>query len=147
MRLIPLAATSVLGTAVMAFPATAARPPACRDLPRLCREVAGHEGSPRWEQQAPSYDKTYAAARHAHEEILRHSMPYASNDDLPPSVRSHLPPHAQDIFRAAFNNAWLRYSERAPERREEIAHRIAWSAVKRQYRKVGNRWVHSGAFA
>ena len=32
-------------------------------------------------------------------------MPYANNDDLPPSVRDHLPFHAQDIFRAAFNNA------------------------------------------
>ncbi len=74
-------------------------------------------------------------------------MPYASNDDLPLSIRSHLPPHAQDIFRAAFNNTWERYGARAHERREEIAHRIAWSAVKRQYRKVGDRWVHIGGFA
>jgi cation transport regulator ChaB len=27
-------------------------------------------------------------------------MPYTVNDDLPPSVRDHLPDHAQDIFRA-----------------------------------------------
>jgi cation transport regulator len=74
-------------------------------------------------------------------------MPYASNDDLPRSIRSHLPPHAQDIFRAAFNNAWHRYGERDPEGREEIAHRIAWAAVKRQYRKVGDQWVQIGAFA
>jgi cation transport regulator len=32
-------------------------------------------------------------------------MPYASNEDLPPSVGAYLPPHAQDIFRAAFNSA------------------------------------------
>ena len=32
-------------------------------------------------------------------------MPYASNDALPPRIREHLPPHAQDIFRKAFNNA------------------------------------------
>ena len=31
-------------------------------------------------------------------------MPYASNDDLPPAVANHLPPHAQDIFREAFNH-------------------------------------------
>jgi cation transport regulator len=74
-------------------------------------------------------------------------MPYASNDDLPRSIRSHLPPHAQDIFRAAFNNAWQRYGERDPERREEIAHRIAWSAVKRQYRKIGDHWEYFGALA
>jgi cation transport regulator len=74
-------------------------------------------------------------------------MPYASNDDLPSSIRSHLPPHAQDIFRAAFNNAWQRYGQRDLKQREETAHRIAWSAVKRQYRKVGDQWVQIGAFA
>jgi hypothetical protein len=27
-------------------------------------------------------------------------MPYASNDDLPPTIKLNFPPHAQDIFRA-----------------------------------------------
>lgn len=66
-------------------------------------------------------------------------MPYGSNDDLPVSVRRHVPPHAQDIFRAAFNSAWERY--RASERREEIAHRVAWAAVKRCYTKRDGEWV------
>ena len=66
-------------------------------------------------------------------------MPYESNEDLPPAVRAHLPPHAQDIYRAAFNHAWESYAARA--RREEIAHRIAWSAVKRRYRKAGDTWL------
>lgn len=68
-------------------------------------------------------------------------MPYSANEDLPDSVRAHLPPHAQDIFRAAFNNAWASYGAREPQRREEIAHRVAWAAVKRRYRKVRNDWV------
>lgn len=68
-------------------------------------------------------------------------MPYASNDDLPLSVRRHLPPHAQDIFRAAFNSAWQTYGARTPWRREEAAHRVAWAAVKKRYRKVGSAWV------
>lgn len=68
-------------------------------------------------------------------------MPYAANEDLPPRVRAHLPPHAQDIFREAFNHAWASYGEREPGRREEIAHRVAWAAVKRQYRKIGGDWV------
>src|ERR1700675_2018783 len=59
----------------------------------------------------------------------RDSMPYASIEDLPPTVRTHLPPHAQDIFRAAFNSAWEGYGAREPWRREEIAHRVAWAAV------------------
>ena len=66
-------------------------------------------------------------------------MPYASNADLPPRVRSHLPPHAQDIYRAAFNNALAAHI--ADPRREEAAHRIAWAAVKRLYVKLGDRWV------
>ena len=68
-------------------------------------------------------------------------MPYPSNDDLPATIRDHLPPHAQDIFRAAFNNAWTSYGAREPWRREEVAHRVAWSAVKRRYRKSGADWL------
>jgi cation transport regulator len=68
-------------------------------------------------------------------------MPYTSNDDLPSSVRDHLPPHAQDIFRVAFNSAYNEY--RGDPRQEEIAFRIAWAAVKRSYHKVGERWLPS----
>lgn len=66
-------------------------------------------------------------------------MPYASNADLPDSLRSHLPAHAQDIFRAAFNHAWESYGGD-----EEVAHRVAWAAVKKRYRKVGHDWVEIG---
>ena len=45
-------------------------------------------------------------------------MPYASNADLLASVRSHLPGHAQDIFRAAFNHAFE--SHHSDPRQEEI---------------------------
>jgi cation transport regulator len=33
-------------------------------------------------------------------------MPYSSNYDLPPAAQAHLPPHAEDIYREAFNYAW-----------------------------------------
>ena len=66
-------------------------------------------------------------------------MPYSTNDKLPPAVRSHLPSHAQDIYREAFNHAWRQYS--GSPRREEIAHRVAWAAVKRRCRKVGEAWT------
>jgi cation transport regulator len=66
-------------------------------------------------------------------------MPYVSNDDLPVSVRRHLPEHAQDIYRAAFNHA---YADHAHDpRREEAAHRIAWAAVNRSYVKLGSSWI------
>jgi cation transport regulator len=32
-------------------------------------------------------------------------MPYQTNAELPESVKRHLPDHAQDIYRAAFNHA------------------------------------------
>ena len=67
------------------------------------------------------------------------TMPYSSNQDLPPSVRNHLPPHAQEIYREAFNHAYA--AHRHDPRREEAAHRIAWAAVKRSYVKLGDEWV------
>lgn len=66
-------------------------------------------------------------------------MPYRANADLPLAVQRHLPAHAQDIFRAAFNHAFAAHAG-DPEQ-EEIAHRIAWAAVKRSYVKDGDRWV------
>jgi cation transport regulator len=69
-------------------------------------------------------------------------MPYPSNSDLPPSVRDHLPAHAQDIYRAAFNSAYEEYANDPGQ--EEIAHRVAWAAVKRSYVKEGGEWVPRG---
>jgi cation transport regulator len=66
-------------------------------------------------------------------------MPYRSNIDLPERVRSHLPSHAQDIYREAFNHAWETY--KADPRQDEIAHRVAWAAVKKSYRKIGDSWI------
>ena len=66
-------------------------------------------------------------------------MPYPSLEDLPPAVQRHLPFHAQEIFRSAFNHAWEGYA--LDPAREEIAHRVAWAAVKRKYRKIGADWV------
>ncbi len=66
-------------------------------------------------------------------------MPYRTNADLPDSVAHHLPPHAQDIFRAAFNHAYAAHA--GDPRQEEAAFRIAWAAVKHSYVKIGDEWV------
>jgi cation transport regulator len=72
-------------------------------------------------------------------------MPYSKNSDLPTSVKNHLPEHAQDIYREAFNNAWEQYKN--PEKRrfrgsqEETSRRVAWAAVKRKYQKDGSMWT------
>jgi cation transport regulator len=68
-------------------------------------------------------------------------LPYASIEDLPPPVQAHLPLHAQEIYLGAFNNAWIEYAARGPTQREVTAHRVAWAAVKRKYRKSGDQWV------
>ena len=71
-------------------------------------------------------------------------MPYKTLDDLPENVTNVLPKHAQEIYRAAFNNAWDEYKH--PEERrgdashEETAHKVAWGAVKKEYEKVGGEW-------
>ena len=57
-------------------------------------------------------------------------MPYEHTKDLPDGVRNHLPDHAQEIYRAAFNSAWDEYKHD-----EERAHRVAWAAVKHEYEK------------
>lgn len=71
-------------------------------------------------------------------------MPYGTLDDLPENVTNVLPKHAQEIYRAAFNNALDEYKD-ADERRghasrEETAHKVAWGAVKKEYKKVDDKW-------
>lgn len=68
-------------------------------------------------------------------------MPYRTNSELPLPVRNHLPPHALDIYREAFNHSFA--SHEGDLRQEEIAHRTAWAAVKRSYVKRGDEWVPS----
>lgn len=72
-------------------------------------------------------------------------MPYKSNSELPDSVQNSLPEHAQEIYRKAFNSAWEEYKDpddrKGDDSREEVAHKVAWSAVKNEYHKDGGEWV------
>jgi cation transport regulator len=62
-------------------------------------------------------------------------MPYNAINELPESVRNVLPDHAQDIYKEAFNSAYDQYDSpkdrQGDESREEAAHKVAWSAVKK----------------
>lgn len=66
-------------------------------------------------------------------------MPYDSKDELPESVQDNLPAHAQDIYTEAYNSAWDQYEDpedrQGDASREEVAHKVAWSAVKKKYEK------------
>jgi cation transport regulator len=73
-------------------------------------------------------------------------MPYKSNSELQEMVRENLPEHAQDIYREAFNSAWEEYKDpserRGNESREEVSHKVAWSAVEKVYEKnAEGKWV------
>ncbi|MFO7772623.1 MAG: ChaB family protein [Dehalococcoidia bacterium] len=78
-------------------------------------------------------------------------MPYGNLDELPDNVRSNLPEQAQEIYLAAYNNAAEQYAD--PEKRrgqaslEEIAHKVAWAAVKQKYRKdrKSGEWVRKAS--
>ncbi|MCM3005063.1 ChaB family protein [Priestia koreensis] len=63
-------------------------------------------------------------------------MSYTSLKDLPKSVTDHLPHHAQEIYKKAFNSATKEYDE------DETAHQVAWSAVEQTYYKnEDGKWV------
>jgi len=58
-----------------------------------------------------------------------------------------LPEHAQHIYKKAHASAIDQYQD--PEKRrgdkrqsaEQVAHKAAWAAVKKQYKKKGNVWI------
>jgi len=66
-------------------------------------------------------------------------MPYKKLTDLPDQVKNALPKHGQEIYQAAYNNAWDQYKDSSDRKddstREETAHKVAWAAVKKEYKK------------
>jgi cation transport regulator len=62
-----------------------------------------------------------------------------STDDIPDNLKEILPAHAQHIYMKSHNRAVQEYKD--PKSRkyggslEEVAHRVAWSAVKSMYEK------------
>ena len=69
-----------------------------------------------------------------------------SEKGLPEAVRKALPAHAQHIYQKAHDNALEQYKD--PQKRrgsatlEETAHKVAWAAVKKEYKKNSKgEWV------
>ena len=60
-------------------------------------------------------------------------MPYESGEI--PGGTENVPAHGQAIYRAAFNSA------HAGGQSEQIAHAIAWTAVRKKFKKKGGKWV------
>ena len=70
---------------------------------------------------------------------VEESMPYKNLAALPKGVKDNLPKPAQEIYRQTFNHAWKTYQDPEQRRggasREEVSHRVAWVAVKREFKK------------
>jgi cation transport regulator len=66
-------------------------------------------------------------------------MPYPNRADLPEPVKHVLPAGGEEIYQKAFNAAYEEYKDPAKRTkggsREDVARRVAWSAVKRVYKK------------
>ncbi len=73
-----------------------------------------------------------------------------TNEDLSEFTEKRidqLPEHAQHIFRKAHASAIKEYHD--PDKRrggkkesaEEVAHKVAWAAVKKEYEKEGDNWT------
>lgn len=58
---------------------------------------------------------------------------YDQKSELPSGVANNLPDHAQDIYLSAYNSAFEDHEDE--DDAKQIAHRIAWSAVKQSYEK------------
>ena len=76
-------------------------------------------------------------------------MPYKTINELPESVTANIPKHAQDIYKEAFSSAYEQYASteerRGDETREEVSHKVAWSAVKKAgYEKGDDTKWHKG---
>ncbi|PLY11534.1 MAG: cation transport regulator ChaB [Arcobacter sp.] len=73
-------------------------------------------------------------------------MPYKSINELPKQAKNNLPKHAQEIYKEAYNSAWEEYKDPKDRKddssREEVAHKVAWAAVKNVYEKNNKEnWV------
>lgn len=72
-------------------------------------------------------------------------MPYKIKLSLPKQTNK-LPPEAKGVYKEAFNDAERFYSEpkkrdNKKESQETVAAKVAWSAVKKKFKKVNDKWV------
>lgn len=77
--------------------------------------------------------------------MAKKEVAYKALKELPDSVKDNLPKKAQEIYKEAFNSAYEQYKSPAKRRkgtgRTETAARVAWAAVKKEYKKKGDKWV------
>ena len=72
-------------------------------------------------------------------------VPYKTNKELPKGIRNNLPQGAQTVFRKVYNNANKQYKSPGKRRKKssltEVCNKVAWSAVKKVYKKEKDKWI------
>lgn len=76
-------------------------------------------------------------------------MSFDSINDLPDTIQDTLPAEAQEIYLKTYNKAWENYAEEeepGEQSREAVAHRDAWTAVKKEFVFIESkeRWYRKG---
>jgi cation transport regulator len=75
-------------------------------------------------------------------------MSYETIEDLPSDLRAILPREAQELYLDVYQRSWETYEEEqgGDMGQESVAHRDAWSAVRREYVKDegSGRWYPKG---
>jgi len=84
-------------------------------------------------EDIPDDKKSIEKKNYNKSELIYEEAPFKTNQDLPEQVQL-LPAGAKTIWRKAFNSTYDKNGE-------ESAIKIAWSAVKKIYKKVGDNWV------
>lgn len=71
-------------------------------------------------------------------------MPYKSNTYLPEQIKDIPSNHAKNIYSTVFNHAWNEYDDQTKRRNletlEQVGYKVAWSAVKKKFIKIDNKW-------
>jgi cation transport regulator len=72
-------------------------------------------------------------------------MAYSSKKKLPKAIQDSLPSGAQAIYKEVFNKAQEFYEDPSKRRDrkedvDEVASKVAWSAVKKKYKKIDSKW-------
>lgn len=62
-----------------------------------------------------------------------------------------LPLEAKEVYKSAFNSAEKFYSnpkkrEDINESKETVASKVAWSALKKKFKKVNDKWIKNNYF-
>jgi len=77
--------------------------------------------------------KNYKAEIEVAEEQVLEDAPYQTINDLPSNIKTVLPSDAQSLWMRVFNESY--------SRGEDYARKVAWSVVKKIYKKEGDKWV------